>query len=235
VAVNRTARTASSYPDGRSEPQNLSRNPSSASIGDNGLARPAWATTSPLLRVDSDTEWGQAQFATTEACSSGSAWKRCRPACPGHDPAQPSSLPRRVRRIWSRQGRQYGSADIEWLLVNDQISVIAANPSHHHLCPINHRTPRRWRTRQSRLVVCGLLVSSGRFSRTAMPRRYPTWLPESPTLAALLRRRGFADVGSRPRSPGASHRHSGPRRSPNDLDAFVDGLLTFCACGASSG
>lgn len=160
-------------------------------VGDDGLARPAWASLDPLLREYYDTEWGMPvtdergvfERVSLEGFQAGLSWAtilRKRPAFraafDGFDPDLIAA---------------YGDRDVERLLADARIV----------------------RNRQKILAVIGnaratialredvglsALIWSFRPAETPRPQRFeeiPTTSPESVALSKELRRRGFAFVG----------------------------------------
>lgn len=160
-------------------------------LGEDGLARPAWAATDPLLREYYDTEWGmpvrdeQGLFErlSLEAFQSGLAWVtilRKRPAFRaafhGFDPDRVAAFDERdVERLMSDPGIVRNRRKIEATLANARATVRLRGDG-------------------------GLadLVWSFRPATTPAPTSYdevPTSSPESHALAKELRRRGFTFVG----------------------------------------
>jgi DNA-3-methyladenine glycosylase I len=160
-------------------------------IGEDGLARPAWAATDPLLRDYYDTEWGMPvrderglfERLSLEAFQSGLSWVvilRKRPAFraafDGFDPDTVAG---------------YGEADVERLLADPGI--------------VRNRRKIEATIGNARATVAlredgGLvdLVWSYRPAETPAPRTQadvPTTSPESLALSVELRRRGFRFVG----------------------------------------
>lgn len=160
-------------------------------VGDDGLARPAWASVDPLLREYYDTEWGMPvtdergifERVSLEGFQAGLSWAtilRKRPAFrtafDGFDPDLVAA---------------YDDRNVERLLADASIV----------------------RNRQKILAVIGnaratialradmglsALIWSFRPETTPRPRRFaeiPTTSPESVALSKELRRRGFAFVG----------------------------------------
>jgi DNA-3-methyladenine glycosylase I len=160
-------------------------------IGEDGLARPAWAATDPLLRDYYDTEWGMPvrderglfERLSLEAFQSGLSWVvilRKRPAFraafDGFDPDTVAG---------------YDEADVERLLADPGI--------------VRNRRKIEATIGNARATVAlredgGLvdLVWSYRPAETPAPRTQadvPTTSPESLALSVELRRRGFRFVG----------------------------------------
>ena len=161
--------------------------------GDDGLARPAWAATDPLLREYYDTEWGMPvrdergvfERLSLEAFQSGLSWAtilRKRPAFrdafAGFDPDAVAG---------------FGEADVDRLLADARIVRNRAKV----LATI---TNARATVRLRDTVDDGLagLVWSYRPESTPRPHRFadiPTQSEQSVALASDLKRRGFRFVG----------------------------------------
>ena len=162
-------------------------------MGDDGLARPAWAATDPLLREYYDTEWGMPvrdergvfERLSLEAFQSGLSWAtilRKRPAFrdafAGFDPDAVAG---------------FGEADVDRLLADARIIRNRAKV----LATI---TNARATVRLRDTVDGGLagLVWSYRPESTPRPHRFadiPTQSEQSVALASDLKRRGFRFVG----------------------------------------
>lgn len=162
-------------------------------MGDDGLARPAWAATDPLLREYYDTEWGMPvrdergvfERVSLEAFQSGLSWAtilRKRPAFrdafAGFDPDAVAG---------------FGEADVDRLLADARIVRNRAKV----LATI---TNARATVRLRDTVDGGLagLVWSYRPESTPRPHRFadiPTQSEQSVALAGDLKRRGFRFVG----------------------------------------
>ncbi len=162
-------------------------------MGDDGLARPAWAATDPLLREYYDTEWGMPvrdergvfERVSLEAFQSGLSWAtilRKRPAFrdafAGFDPDAVAG---------------FGEADVDRLLADARIVRNRAKV----LATI---TNARATVRLRDTVDDGLagLVWSYRPESTPRPHRFadiPTQSEQSVALAGDLKRRGFRFVG----------------------------------------
>ena len=161
--------------------------------GDDGLARPAWAATDPLLREYYDTAWGMPvrdergvfERVSLEAFQSGLSWAtilRKRPAFrdafAGFDPDAVAG---------------FGEADVDRLLADARIVRNRAKV----LATI---TNARATVRLRDTVDGGLagLVWSYRPESTPRPHRFadiPTQSEQSVALASDLKRRGFRFVG----------------------------------------
>lgn len=160
-------------------------------IGDDGLARPAWAATDPLLRDYYDTEWGMPvrdehgmfERLSLEAFQSGLSWVtilRKRPAFreafAGFDPDVVA---------------EYGEADVERLMAD---AGIVRNRRKIEATITNARATVALRE-EGGLVE---LIWSFRPAATPAPVSYdevPTTSPESVALSKALRRKGFTFVG----------------------------------------
>ncbi len=159
--------------------------------GDDGLARPAWAATDPLLRDYYDTEWGmpvrdeQGLFErlSLEAFQSGLSWVtilRKRPAFraafDGFDPDAVAGYDERdVARLMADAGIVRNLRKIEATITNARATVALRA--------------------EGGLVD---LVWSFRPERTPAPTSYdevPTTSAESRALAKALRGKGFVFVG----------------------------------------
>ena len=160
-------------------------------MGADGLARPTWAASDPMLREYYDTEWGMPvrdergmfERVSLEAFQSGLSWAtilRKRPAFrsafAGFDPDTVAA---------------YGERDVERLLAD---AGIVRNRRKIEATVTNARATVALRD-EGGLVE---LVWSHRPAVTPAPRSYdevPTSSPESVALAKALRRRGFSFVG----------------------------------------
>ncbi len=160
-------------------------------IGEDGLARPAWASTDPLLRDYYDTEWGMPvrdeqgvyERLSLEAFQAGLSWatilrKRTafRAAFDGFDPE-------RVAR--------YGQRESERLMAD---AGIVRNRAKIQATITNANATLRLREKG------GLAAFTWSFQppETPAPRtlaEIPSQSPESRALAKALRREGFAFVG----------------------------------------
>ena len=161
--------------------------------GNDGLARPAWAATDPLLREYYDTEWGMPvrdergvfERVSLEAFQAGLSWAtilRKRPAFrdafAGFDPDAVAG---------------FGEADVDRLLADARIVRNRAKV----LATI---TNARATVRLRDTVDGGLagLVWSYRPKSTPRPHRLadiPTQSPQSAALSRELKRHGFRFVG----------------------------------------
>ena len=160
-------------------------------LGEDGLARPAWAATDPLLRNYYDTEWGMPvrdeqgmyERLSLEAFQAGLSWAtilRKRPAFrevfDGFDPEQVA---------------RYGEEDVERLMADARI---VRNRAKIRAAITNANATLALRDRG------GLadFVWSFQPERTPRPRtsdEVPTTSPESLALSKALRKEGFAFVG----------------------------------------
>lgn len=160
-------------------------------IGDDGLARPAWASVDPMLRDYYDTEWGmpvtdeQGVFerVSLECFQAGLSWAtilRKRPAFRrAFDDFDPDIV------------AAYTDADIERLMAD---SGIVRNARKITATITNARATIALRDDGG----LSELVWSFQPDSTPMPRRVdeiPTSSPESVALSKELRRRGFGFVG----------------------------------------
>lgn len=160
-------------------------------VGDDGLARPVWASVDPLLRAYYDTEWGMPvrderglfERISLEAFQSGLSWAtilRKRPAFrAAFDDFDPEAV------------AAYGEADVERLMSD---AGIVRNRRKIDATITNARATVRLRE-EGGLVD---FVWSFRPSETPAPTSYadvPTSSPESVALAKALRKKGFRFVG----------------------------------------
>lgn len=160
-------------------------------VGDDGLARPVWASVDPLLREYYDTEWGMPirderglfERISLEAFQSGLSWAtilRKRPAFrAAFDDFDPDTV------------AGYGEADVARLMAD---AGIVRNRRKIEATITNAQATVGVRD-EGGLVD---LVWSFRPSQTPAPTTYadvPTTSPESVALAKALRRRGFRFVG----------------------------------------
>jgi DNA-3-methyladenine glycosylase I len=160
-------------------------------VGEDGLARPVWASVDPLLRDYYDTEWGMPvrderglfERISLEAFQSGLSWAtilRKRPAFrAAFDDFDPGAV------------AEYGERDVERLM-ND--AGIVRNRRKIDATITNARATIRLRE-DGGLVE---FVWSFKPSETPAPTSYaevPTTSPQSVALAKALRRKGFTFVG----------------------------------------
>ncbi|WP_168583068.1 DNA-3-methyladenine glycosylase I [Gephyromycinifex aptenodytis] len=163
-------------------------------IGPDGLARPSWASTDPLLRAYYDTEWGMPvrderglfERLSLEAFQSGLSWAtilRKRPsfraAFADFDPEVVAAFgPAEVERLMGEAGIVRNRRKIEATITNARATLGLRD---------EHGRP-------------GLpdLIWSFQPERTPAPRtmqEIPTSSPESLALSRELKRRGFTFVG----------------------------------------
>lgn len=160
-------------------------------IGEDGLARPAWAAVDPLLRDYYDTEWGMPvrderglfERISLEAFQSGLSWAtilRKRPAFrAAFDDFDPDLV------------SAYTDADVERLLAD---AGIVRNRRKIEATIANARATVALRTEGGLVDFVWSFQPSG----TPAPRSHdevPTTSPESTALSKALRRKGFAFVG----------------------------------------
>ncbi|MFE7529159.1 DNA-3-methyladenine glycosylase I [Kitasatospora sp. NPDC057542] len=162
-----------------------------AVVGEDGLARPAWASTDPLLRQYYDTEWGMPvrderglyERISLEAFQAGLSWATILRKRPAFRAAFDDFDPDRVAR--------YGDTDVERLMadadiVRNRAKILAA--------VTNAQATVRLREHG------GLADFVWRFKPLDTPRprtfaEIPTTSPESRALSKALRAQGFAFVG----------------------------------------
>jgi DNA-3-methyladenine glycosylase I len=160
-------------------------------VGEDGLARPTWASVDPMLRDYYDTEWGMPVHSerelyeriSLEAFQAGLSWATILRKRPAFRAAFDGFDPDRVAA--------YDERDVERLLddpgiVRNRLKIAAA------ITDAKATVALRADGGLDRLVW------SFRPEETPTPRRIadiPTSSPESVALAKELRRRGFAFVG----------------------------------------
>lgn len=160
-------------------------------IGEDGLARPAWAAVDPLLRDYYDTEWGmpirdeQGLFEriSLEAFQSGLSWATILRKRPAFRAAFDDFDPDRIA--------QYGESDVARLLedagiVRNRAKIRATITNAHATVGLREKG--------------GLVdfVWSFQPEETPSPRtlaEVPTQSPESLALSKALKKEGFAFVG----------------------------------------
>lgn len=160
-------------------------------IGEDGLARPAWASVDPLLREYYDTEWGMPvrdeqgmyERISLEAFQAGLSWATILRKRPAFRAAFDDFDPERVAR--------YGETEIERLMAD---AGIVRNRAKIRAAITNANATLRLRDKG------GLadFVWSFQPSETPAPRTFaeiPTKSPESVALSKALRKEGFAFVG----------------------------------------
>lgn len=160
-------------------------------IGADGLARPAWASTDPLLRAYYDTEWGMPvrdehgvfERLTLEAFQSGLSWATILRKRPAFRAAFEGFDPERVAT--------YGDSDVTRLMAD---AGIVRNRRKIDATITNARATVALRT-QGGLAD---FVWSFRPPSTPTPRtaaEVPTQSAESLALSKALKAKGFAHVG----------------------------------------
>ncbi len=160
-------------------------------VGDDGLARPLWASSDPLMRDYYDTEWGmpvrdeQGLFErlSLEAFQAGLSWATILRKRPAFRVAFHDFHPETVAA--------FGDDDIERLMgdagiVRNRAKILAAITNANATLALREKA--------------GLVdfIWSFQPDRTPEPRSYadvPTQSPESLALSKALRREGFAFVG----------------------------------------
>ncbi|MGL5865993.1 MAG: DNA-3-methyladenine glycosylase I [Dermatophilaceae bacterium] len=162
-------------------------------VGDDGLARPGWASSDPLLREYYDTEWGMPvrdergvfERLTLEAFQSGLSWATILRKRPAFRAAFDGFDPDRVAR--------YDAPDEARLLADAGIvrnrAKVAATVANARATIALRGGPHR--------DLAALVWSFGPVD-TPRPRtmaEVPTTSPESVALSAALKRAGFAFVG----------------------------------------
>ena len=164
-------------------------------VGDDGLARPAWAATDPLLREYYDTEWGMPvrdergvfERLSLEAFQSGLSWATILHKRPAFRDAFSGFDPDAVA--------EFGDEDVDRLLgdariVRNRAKILATITNAHATL----------RLREASDIDGGLagLVWSYRPNETPRPYRLadiPTQSPQSAALSRELKRHGFRFVG----------------------------------------
>ena len=160
-------------------------------VGDDGLARPAWAATDALLRDYYDTEWGMPvrderglfERLSLEAFQSGLSWATILRKRPAFRAAFAGFEPDAVARF---------SEDDALRLMAD--ASIVRNRRKVDATIGNARATVRLREDGG----LAALIWSFQPESTPMPRSFadvPTSSPESVALSKELKRRGFAHVG----------------------------------------
>ena len=160
-------------------------------LGEDGLARPAWAATDPLLRDYYDTEWGMPvrdeqgmyERLSLEAFQAGLSWAtilRKRPAFrevfDGFDPEQVA---------------RYGEEDVERLMADARI---VRNRAKIRAAITNANATLALRDRGG-LADFVWSFQPERTPRPRTPAEVPTTSPESLAPSKALRKEGFAFVG----------------------------------------
>lgn len=178
-------------PAGTSDARSSNAAPPGVVIGSDGLARPAWAATDPLLRAYYDTEWGlpvrdeQGLFErlSLEAFQSGLSWATILRKRPAFREAFAQFDPGVVAA--------FNQGDVDRLLAD---ATIVRNRAKINATVINARATLDLRQEGG----LGSFIWSFRPERTPQPRTpadIPTQSPESNALAKALRGRGFTFVG----------------------------------------
>ena len=162
-------------------------------VGEDGLARPPWAASDPLLQAYYDTEWGMPvrderglfERLCLEAFQSGLSWATILRKRPAFREAFDGFDPERVAR--------YGAADVGRLLADARIvrnrAKVAATVT-------NARATLALREDPDGDLAA--FVWGFRPVDTPRPRRLadvPTTSPESVALSKALKRKGFTFVG----------------------------------------
>jgi DNA-3-methyladenine glycosylase I len=190
-ALRRAQGAGAEAPGAGPEAPNAKPAGSGVVIGDDGFARPAWASVDPLLRQYYDTEWGMPvrderglfERISLEAFQSGLSWATVLRKRPAFRAAFADFSPDIVAA--------YGERDIERLLgdaaiIRNRAKILA--------------TIGNARATIDLRADGGLpdLIWSFQPDRTPAPRtpqEVPTTSPESTALAAALKARGFRFVG----------------------------------------
>ena len=160
-------------------------------IGEDGLARPPWAATDPLLRDYYDTEWGMPvrdergvfERLSLEAFQSGLSWATILRKRPAFRSAFADFDPDTVAA--------YGESDVERLMGD---AGIVRNRRKVEATITNARATVTLRAEGG----LAELVWAHRPASTPAPRtlaELPTTSPESLALAKALKRKGFTFVG----------------------------------------
>jgi DNA-3-methyladenine glycosylase I len=160
-------------------------------VGDDGLARPAWAATDPLLREYYDTEWGMPvrderglfERLSLEAFQSGLSWATILRKRPAFRAAFDGFDPDLVAK--------YGEEDVARLMTD---AGIVRNRRKIAATITNAAATVRLREDGG----LAELLWSFRPTATPVPASYaevPTTSPESVALSKALRRAGFTFVG----------------------------------------
>lgn len=160
-------------------------------VGDDGLARPVWAATDPLLREYYDTEWGMPvrderglfERISLEAFQSGLSWLIILRKRPAFRTAFANFDPERVARL--------DDTDITDLLANPGI---VRNRAKIEATIANARATVALRDRGG-LVDLVWSHQPERTPRPATTAEVPTQSSESQRLAKTLRSHGFRFVG----------------------------------------
>jgi DNA-3-methyladenine glycosylase I len=162
-------------------------------VGDDGLARPTWASVDPMLREYYDTEWGMPvrdergifERLSLEAFQSGLSWATILRKRPGFRQAFAGFDPEVVAA--------YDDADVERLMAD---AGIVRNRAKVLATITNARATLRLREDPEGDLAA--FIWSFRPADTPRPRTHadvPTTSPESLALSKALKRKGFAFVG----------------------------------------
>ena len=162
-------------------------------VGDDGLARPVWASVDPLLREYYDTEWGMPvrdergmfERLSLEAFQSGLSWATILRKRPAFRVAFDDFDPEVVAR--------YGEVEIERLMAD---AGIVRNRAKVLATVTNARATLGLRDGPDGDLAA--FVWSFRPDATPRPRtlaELPTTSPESLSLSRALKRKGFVFVG----------------------------------------
>ena len=164
-------------------------------VGDDGLARPVWAATDPLLREYYDTEWGMPvrdergvfERLSLEAFQSGLSWATILRKRPAFRDAFSGFDPDAVA--------EFGDEDVDRLLddariVRNRAKILATITNAHATL----------RLREASDIDGGLTGLVWSYRPNATPRPYrladiPTQSPQSAALSRELKRHGFRFVG----------------------------------------
>lgn len=164
-------------------------------IGEDGLARPAWAATSPLLMEYYDTEWGMPvtdergvfERLSLEAFQSGLSWATILRKRPAFRAAFADFDPDAVAA--------FDESDIDRLM---QDAAIVRNARKINATITNAKATVALRDRYGDGQGLAEFVWSFRPTRTPRPEtieEIPTTSPESTALSKALKKEGFAFVG----------------------------------------
>lgn len=160
-------------------------------VGDDGLARPSWASTDPMLRHYYDTEWGMPitdeqglyERISLEAFQAGLSWATILRKRPGFRAAFHDFQPEAVAA--------FTDADVERLMGD---TAIVRNRMKIRAAITNAKATIALRPESG----LGDFVWSFKPADTPRPDSYadiPTTSPESIALSKALRSKGFAFVG----------------------------------------
>ena len=160
-------------------------------LGEDGLARPAWAATDPLLRDYYDTEWGMPvrdeqgmyERLSLEAFQAGLSWATILHKRPAFREVFDGFDPEQVAR--------YGDEDVERLMADARI---VRNRAKIRAAITNANATLALRDRGG-LADFVWSFQPERTPRPRTPAEVPTTSPESLALSKALRKEGFAFVG----------------------------------------